>query len=134
MLFKKPLGLIGISFMAIAMSGCADKAASIQANYVSPLAYNSYDCESLEQEYARLVRKSQSMNKQQDDVASNDNVAMGVGLVLFWPALFFIDNDDMREQVAQLKGEVDAVEQAAVQKKCGSVSSAISKARAAGAN
>ena len=74
------------------------------------------------------------MNKQQDDVASNDNVAMGVGLVLFWPALFFIDNDDMREQVAQLKGEVDAVEQAAVQKKCGSVSSAISKARAAGAN
>ena len=46
-----------------------------------PLAYNSYDCEALEQEYARLVRKSQSMNKQQDDVASNDTVAMGVGMV-----------------------------------------------------
>ena len=104
------------------MSGCADKAASIQANYVSPLAYNSYDCESLEQEYARLVRKSQSMNKQQDDVASNDGIATGVGMILFWPALFFIDNDDMREEVAQLKGEVIAVEQASVRKKCMSLS------------
>jgi hypothetical protein len=110
----------------VLISACADKSSSIQASYVSPLAYNSYDCSALEQEYARLVRKSQSINKQQDDIASNDSVATGVGLILFWPALFFIDNDDLREQVAQLKGEVDAVEQAAIQKNCSSVSSQIS--------
>jgi len=113
----------------VAFTGCADKSSSIQANYVSPLAYNSFDCESLEQEYSRLVRKSQNINKQQDDIASNDGVATGVGLILFWPALFFIDNDDLREQVAQLKGEVDAVEQASIQKKCFSLSDTISNAK-----
>ena len=115
--------------LTILLTACADKSANIQANYVSPLAYNSYNCEALEQEYARLVRKSQSINKQQDDIASNDSVATGVGLILFWPALFFIDNDDVREQVAQLKGEVDAVEQAAIQKNCSNVSSQISSDR-----
>lgn len=110
----------------IFLGGCADKSSTIQANYVSPLAYDSYDCDELEQEYARLVRKSSTINKQQDDVASNDSVAMGVGLVIFWPALFFIDNDDMREQVAQLKGEVNAVESAAIQKGCLKVSDSIS--------
>ena len=116
---------------ALALSGCADNSSQIQANYVSPLAYNSYDCESLEQEYARLVRESQSINTQQDGIASSDSLATGVGLFLFWPALFFIDNDDLREQVAQLKGEVGAVEQAAIQKKCASLSSTIGDAKTA---
>ena len=82
------------------------------------MAYNSYDCQALEEEYVRLARKSHSINKQQDDIASNDSVATGVGLIIFWPALFFIDNDDVREQVAQLKGELDAVEQVSIKKKC----------------
>jgi len=56
---------------------------------------------------------------------------MGVGLILFWPALFFIDNDDMREQVAQLKGEVNAVEQASIQKKCTMLSDQMSADKAA---
>ena len=114
------------------LAGCADKSANIQASYVSPLAYNSYDCEALEQEYARLVRKSKSINKKQDGIASNDSVATGVGLVLFWPALFFIDNDDHREEVALLKGEVNAVEQASIQKKCLSIVEEISVAKTAG--
>jgi hypothetical protein len=111
------------------LTACADKSSSIQAAYISPLAYQSYDCDALEQEYARLVRKSQSINKQQDDIASSDSVATGVGLVLFWPALFFIDNDDLREQVAQLKGEVNAVEQASIQKNCMSLSNSIGQAK-----
>ena len=71
---------------------------------------------------ALLLQRSNSVNKKQDDVASNDGIATGVGMILFWPALFFIDNDDMREEVAQLKGEVIAVEQASVKKKCMSLS------------
>ena len=100
------------------LNACATKSSKIQPNYVSPLAYNSYDCEMLEMEYARLSRESNKVNKQQDDVASSDGGAVAVGMLLFWPALFFIDNDDMREQVAQLKGEVNAVEEAAILKKC----------------
>jgi hypothetical protein len=45
---------------------------------------------------------------------------MAVGLVLFWPALFFLEGGDGPEaaEYACLKGEVDALEQVAIQKKC----------------
>ena len=46
---------------------------------------------------------------------------MGVGLVLFWPALFFIESDDQKEDVARLKGELKAVETAAIRKDCASL-------------
>ena len=88
------------------LGGCADKSSEISATYVSPLAYKSYDCDQLEQEYLRLQRRGSEIMKSQDDTASDDSVAMGVGLVLFWPALFFIYSDDAREEVGRIKGEV----------------------------
>ena len=112
------LNRTAILLCTIILMGCADKSAKISANYVSPLIYSNYDCEDLQQEYARLIRKSKKVNKQQDDIASNDATATGVGLFLFWPALFFIDNDELREEVVQLKGEAEALEQASIQKKC----------------
>jgi hypothetical protein len=54
----------------------------------------------------------------QDDIAGDDAVAMGVGLVLLWPALFFIESDDQHVELARLKGEFDALEQVAIQKDC----------------
>jgi len=43
---------------------------------------------------------------------------MGVGLVLFWPALFFLIGDDKKEELARLKGEYEALEKIAIQKDC----------------
>ena len=42
-----------------------------------------------------------------------------VSLVLFWPAVFMIKGDDENgPEIARLKGEMDAIEQANIQKKC----------------
>ena len=112
---------ITLSCGALLLAGCADKSANIQAAYVSPIVYQNYDCDDLVQEYQRVIEKSHQINKQQDDIASNDSAAMGVGLILFWPALFFIDNDDHREEVARLKGLVDTIEKVAIEKKCRSL-------------
>ena len=46
-----------------------------------------------------------------DDIASNDSVAMGVGLALIWPVLIFIESDDHKEEVGCLKSEINAIEQ-----------------------
>jgi hypothetical protein len=44
---------------------------------------------------------------------------MGVGLILFWPALFALGGTKQQEaEYARLKGEYDAVQEAAVIKKC----------------
>ena len=45
---------------------------------------------------------------------------MGLGIVLFWPALFFLEGGDgvEAEEFAQLKGKLEAVEKSAVQQDC----------------
>ncbi|HIF25512.1 MAG TPA: hypothetical protein EYQ41_05000 [Micavibrio sp.] len=53
---------------------------------------------------------------------------LGVCLVLFWPALFFMMGDDQEEELASLKGQYDALEQAAIQKDC-DVADEIAEAR-----
>ena len=46
---------------------------------------------------------------------------MGVGLILFWPALFALEGGDGpdAEEYRRLKGEVDALQTVSVKKKCG---------------
>jgi hypothetical protein len=50
-----------------------------------------------------------------------DNWQMGVGLVLFWPSLFFLEGGDGPEaaEYSQLKGEYEALRQTSVAKQCG---------------
>jgi hypothetical protein len=52
--------------------------------------------------------------------ADADGAQMAVGLVLFWPALLFLEGGDGPEaaEYAQLKGEFEALRENSVQKKC----------------
>ena len=118
-----------LPFVALAvLAGCAQSADKIKPSYVSPLQYQDLNCKQIRAELGRVGRKMSEVSGIQDKTASNDSVAMGVGLVLFWPALFFIDSSDQKVEIARLKGEFDALEQAAIQKKC-DVANEIEEAR-----
>ena len=55
-----------------------------------------------------------------DKNRENDNMATGVSLLLFWPAVFFLGGTKESEaEFARLKGEAQAIEQVSIQKKCG---------------
>ncbi len=55
-----------------------------------------------------------------DKNADGDSAAMAAGLILFWPALFFIDGDSPQvQEYGRLKGQYDALEQVSVKKNCG---------------
>lgn len=110
--------LVSLFLSMLIVSGCAQKADKIQPSYVSPLQYGDYSCKQIKAEINRVGRRMNEVAGVQDKTASNDAAAMGVGLVLFWPALFFIDSTDQRVELARLKGEFDALEQAAIQKNC----------------
>lgn len=103
---------------ALLLAGCAQSADKIKPTYVSPLQYSDYSCKQIKSEISRVGRKMNEVAGIQDKTASNDAVAMGVGLVLFWPALFFIDSSDQRVELGRLRGEFDALEQVAIQKDC----------------
>ncbi|MDO9525170.1 MAG: hypothetical protein Q7J57_06450 [Gemmobacter sp.] len=102
------------------LGGCAEKSADISASYVSPLQYQSLSCKQLQAEAQRLSGRAAQAMGAQDKKASNDATATAVGLVLFWPALFFIKGgSETSAEVARLKGEMDAIEQESIRKNCG---------------
>ena len=105
--------------VSVALAGCATASKDIAANYISPMQYQSYDCEQLAGEAQRLQVRVNQIGGRLDEAASNDAALMGVGLILFWPALFALGGTKNQEaEYARLKGEYDALQQTAVLKKC----------------
>lgn len=90
------------------------------ATYVSPLNYESYTCPQLADEAQRLSSRAAQAAGVQHQKATNDKIAMGVGLVVFWPAaLLTKGNDESTAELARLKGEMDAIEEVSIKKRCG---------------
>lgn len=100
------------------ISACATAPDKISASYVSPLQYQNLDCDQVREEMIRVSAHVKEVAGVQKHKHDSDEVAMGVGLVLFWPALFFLAGGDKKEELARLKGEYDALDQAAIAKKC----------------
>lgn len=111
---------IAIAAVAALVSGCATSPKDIAPAYVSPILYQNLSCEQLQQEAARVSQAASVATGAQSNQASKDAAMMGVGLVLFWPSLFFIGGDKGNAaEVARLKGEMQAIEQANISKNCG---------------
>lgn len=105
--------------VAASLAGCASRSENIAAAYVSPNQYASYNCRMLEEEATRVSARAIASSGAQDSKATGDAVATTVGVVLFWPALFFIKGEGASAaEVARLKGEMEAIEQASIQKRC----------------
>lgn len=102
------------------LAGCAQHSDEVAAQYVSPLEYSSYNCRQLENEMQSISRRAQEMGAKVDDDADSDSAEMGIGLVLFWPALFFLDgkNTAKTAEYSRLKGELEAVEKAMMKRGC----------------
>jgi len=111
--------LIGLAF-SVALGGCASSPDKIQAAYVSPMQYKDYDCNQIASELERVSRRAHELHGSLKKTADADSAQMAVGMVLFWPALFFLEGGDGPEaaEYGRLKGERDALEKAAIQKKC----------------
>ena len=108
-----------LTAIALVLGGCATASKDIATSYVSPMQYNQYDCDQLAAESARIRGRVDALGGRLDTAASNDAKITGVGIILFWPALFFLGGTKEQEaEYARLKGEYEAVQQAAIQKKC----------------
>ena len=113
---KRLMTLIGIVFVA----GCASKSEDIQASYVSPMMYDNYTCEQLTLEGERVSAKAASVAGVQDENRHDDKIKTAVGVVLFWPVLLFNEGDGQTAtELASLKGQMNALEQASIKKNCG---------------
>lgn len=109
------LGLAAV----FAITGCATSPDKIASTYVSPLQYQNYDCQQIAGELDRVSRHAGELNADLAKKASNDTAKTTVGIILFFPVLFFLDgNSPQAAEYAHLKGERDTLEKIAVEKKC----------------
>lgn len=106
----------------LALAGCASRASSVTAAYVSPLPYQNLTCEQLAAEAQAVSQRAQVATGAQNRRAMDDAAAMTVAMVVFWPALFMMRGDGAQAaELSRLKGEMDAIMGVSVQKQCGIV-------------
>lgn len=105
---------------AALVCGCASKSSEITAAYVSPVQYQNYTCQQLSMEAQAVSARAAQVAGVQDQKRSNDAIATGVAVVVFWPAAFLVGGDGpSAAELGQLKGQLVAIEQASTMKKCG---------------
>lgn len=104
----------------LVLGACATQPNKIPAQYVSPLQYADYDCDQIGMEQSRIERRSGELYRSLKREANADSWQMGIGLVLFWPALFMLEGGDGPEatEYARLRGEYNAIQEVSIQKRC----------------
>jgi hypothetical protein len=115
---KHALSCLALTLM---LSACASSPDKIPASSVSTLQYQGYNCKQIALELDRVERKVNDLYYRLDKRAGNDSAQMAVGLILFWPALFFLEGGDGPEaaEYGRLRGELEALETVSIRKKCG---------------
>lgn len=127
-MLKKTIALA----VCVAIVGCSTASKDVATAYVSPVQYQAMDCDQLAAESARVSGRVSQLGGRLDEAASNDKTIGVVGAILFWPALFALGGTKQQEaEYARLKGEHDALHQAAVMKKCPGVVATAAPASAA---
>tara|TARA_R110002072_G_scaffold180375_1_gene336419 strand:+ start:249 stop:671 length:423 start_codon:yes stop_codon:yes gene_type:complete len=111
---------IGAGLAVLMLAGCASSPNKIAAQYVSPMAYQSYDCDQIALEQNRIERRTGELYQSLKKEANADKWQMGVGLILFWPTLFLLEGGDGPEatEYARLRGEYNAISEVSISKKC----------------
>jgi hypothetical protein len=112
--------MMGIVALGAALGGCASSSAEITPAYISPVMYQSYTCQQLAQEAQAVSQRAATLSGAQDKQRTNDGLATAAAVVIFWPATFFVGGDKQTAaELSQMKGQMVAIEQASITKKCG---------------
>jgi hypothetical protein len=112
---------IPVALGAVAvLSACASSPDDISTAYVSELQYKDYSCEQVEMERTRVSQRADDLHASLKKTADNDTAQMAVGMILFFPVLFFLEGGDGPEaqEYSRLKGEAQALEKVAITKSC----------------
>src|SRR3989344_286631 len=115
--------------LSILVCGCATASKDIASTYSSPMQYRGYDCDQLAAESVRINVRANELAGRLDKASANDAPLVGVGMILFWPALLAVGGTKAQEaEYGRLNGEQDALNQAMVAGKCGDVKTPVKTA------
>jgi hypothetical protein len=107
-------------FLILAACSNAKHSYEVQSNYVPSSRYTHLSCEQLISEAEALRARTPALAAAVDEHRKNQDGVEVVTWVLFWPAAFMLDDgSDNAQQLAQAKGDLEAIQQNLLIKECG---------------
>lgn len=100
--------------------GCASQPEDLSAQYTSSSRYEKRDCPALDRELEDIEGRQSVLYASLKEEADADAWQMGVGLVLLWPTLFWLEGGDGVEamEYQQLLGKQTAIQTAMSRNDC----------------
>jgi hypothetical protein len=115
-----PLIVCALLAVSFALLSCAKRSENVAAAYVSPLAYEQFNCGQLAEEAGRISQRAAELSGVQDRNRKGDIVATTAAIIVFWPVAFLVSGDDAQTaELARLEGEFEAMRKVSIQKGCG---------------
>ena len=126
------LALAGVA-TALLLAGCATpRSGEIAPLPASPEQFAGWSCARIDDESEAVQRRAAEVAWAVDERAGNNILALGVGTMIFWPALFALrPHGPEADDLARLKGRHEALRQAAALASCPPPSLEMPAARAA---
>lgn len=106
--------------LSFALAGCASRSVDVAPQPSDPAQFGGWTCEAMFDEMDRVQQRAADVAYAVDARHGNNVIALSLGVMVFWPALFAMrpDGPDAAE-LAQLKGRHDALRVAAAGSRCG---------------
>lgn len=103
------------------LAACAPKPENVQATYVPQALYQNMSCNAIAAEAVNVSNRAHDAVRTERRHRHQDQAITAAGLIVAWPALFFTHGHNARSasELAQLKGEMEALESVSAQKNCG---------------
>ena len=113
--------LLLVAAATCALAACAPKAENVRANYGPAAMCQNMSCNQSAAEAINVSNRAHDAMGVERRHRHQDQAITAAGLVVFWPALFFTHGHNARSasELAQLKGEIQALETTSAQKNCG---------------
>lgn len=116
---KRPLAALLIASVLSTHSGCALRSTDVVPLRADPGEFVPWGCERILEESGHVQRQAARVAYAFDERAGNNIVAMGIGLMVFWPAMLAMRPVGPDATVlAALKGRYEALQAAAASKGC----------------
>ncbi len=108
-----------IALGSLTLGACASTASDVTASPVPMSAYDSFQCRELASEYRKVSDEADRLASNIDRGAMAERIKMGVGVVLFWPALLLLDGEtEDHTMLASLKGKRQTLADSLKARKC----------------
>jgi hypothetical protein len=129
---RLPAPLMLAVALAVALAGCSTRAVDVRPAPADPADFAAWSCERIHDEEDVVQQKAADVAYAVDERAGTNILALGLGVTVFWPALFALrpDGPDAAD-LARLKGRFEALQIAATLKRCPPPGAELSAARAA---